>query len=96
MTKNDIIDDISINTGISKINVKIVLEFMEKIIKRNLLKGNKITWRKFCTFSIKKRAMKVARNITKGIFINVPAHNRPYLKFSKSFILKIKKNILIN
>ncbi|MDH3005076.1 MAG: HU family DNA-binding protein [Candidatus Shikimatogenerans sp. JK-2022] len=93
MTKNDIIDEVSINTGISKKNVKIVLEYMVKTIKKYLLSGQNIYFRNFGTFYIKKRAQKVARNISKGISINVPAHNIPYIKFSKSFILKIKKEL---
>ncbi|WGH25542.1 MAG: HU family DNA-binding protein [Candidatus Shikimatogenerans bostrichidophilus] len=95
MTKYDIIYDVSNKTGISKKHVKKVMESMANTIKEYLLSGHNIYWRKFCTFYIKKRAEKKARNISKGITINVPAHNVPLFKFSKSFVKKVKKKLPI-
>ncbi|WGH25821.1 MAG: integration host factor subunit beta [Candidatus Shikimatogenerans bostrichidophilus] len=93
MTKNDIIDDISSKTEMSKKNIKKVIECLSETVKNYLLSGKNIYWRKFCTFYIKKRAKKVARNISKGVSINVPAHNIPALKFSKYFVNKIKEKL---
>ncbi|MDH3004866.1 MAG: HU family DNA-binding protein [Candidatus Shikimatogenerans sp. JK-2022] len=96
MTKYDIIYEVSLKTGISKKNVKKIMDTMVEIIKKYLLSGHNISWRNFCTFLIKKRAQKVARNISKGISIKIPAHNIPFLKFSKVFKKKIKKKLPLN
>ncbi|MBR4850522.1 MAG: HU family DNA-binding protein, partial [Tidjanibacter sp.] len=46
--------------------------------------------RGFGSFIIKERAQKVARNISKGTTITIPAHNIPAFKPAKSFACKVK------
>ena len=52
--------------------------------------GNNVYLRGFGSFIIKKRATKVARNISKNTTITIPEHNIPAFKPSKSFAGKVK------
>ena len=66
MTKADIVNEISKNTGIEK---AVVLETVEKFmesVKGSLAKGENVYLRGFGSFIVKKRAQKTARNISKN------------------------------
>ena len=90
MTKADIVNDISRNTGIEKrVVLKTVEAFMETV-KDSLVDGNNVYMRGFGSFIIKKRAEKTARNISKNIPIIIPAHNIPSFKPAKEFLAKVK------
>ena len=76
MTKADIINEISINTGIAKKDVSAVVEsFMESIKDSLLDKKENVYLRGFGIFIIKRRAEKTARNISKNTTIVIAAHN---------------------
>ncbi|MCF8294503.1 MAG: integration host factor subunit beta [Bacteroidales bacterium] len=90
MTKADIVNEISKNTGIEKVTVlKTVESFMESI-KGSLSKGKNVYLRGFGSFIIKERAEKTARNISKNTTIIIPAHNIPAFKPAKTFMSKVK------
>ena len=90
MTKQDLISEISRNTGIEKITVGSTVESLMEIIRVSMSKDKNIYLRGFGTFNVKKRAKKTARNITKNTTIIIPEHFVPSFKPSKEFILKIK------
>lgn len=89
MTKADIINEVAKQTGLEKVKVTAVVNGVLKAVKDSLKKGNPVYLRGFGSFIIKKRAKKVARNISKNISITIPAHNVAAFKPSKSF--KVKK-----
>ncbi len=90
MTKADIVNEIAKSTGAEKVLVqKIVEEFMSSV-KNSLIQNNNVYLRGFGSFIIKKRAQKVARNISKNTTITIPAHNIPAFKPAKSFVAKVK------
>lgn len=92
MTKADIVNEISKNTGIEKVTVlKTVESFMDSI-KNSLVKGKNVYLRGFGSFIIKERAEKTARNISKNTTIIIPAHNIPAFKPAKTFMNKVKTN----
>lgn len=92
MTKADIVNEISKNTGIEKVTVlKTVESFMDSI-KNSLVKGKNVYLRGFGSFIIKERAEKTARNISKNTTIIIPAHNIPAFKPAKTFMSKVKTN----
>jgi DNA-binding protein HU-beta len=92
MTKADIVNEISKNTGIEKVTVlKTVESFMDSI-KSSLVKGKNVYLRGFGSFIIKERAEKTARNISKNTTIIIPAHNIPAFKPAKTFMNKVKTN----
>ena len=87
MTKADIINEVSMSTGIPKKEVSIVVEaFMEEVKKSLIEKKESVFMRGFGSFNIKHRAEKTARNISKNTTITIPAHDLPSFKPSKSFI----------
>ena len=58
--------------------------------KGSLAQNNNVYLRGFGSFIVKKRAKKVARNISKNTTITIPAHNIPAFKPAKSFAAKVK------
>ena len=67
----------------------IVEAFMESV-KDSLIQNNNVYLRGFGSFVVKKRAKKVARNISKNTTITIPEHNIPAFKPAKSFAAKVK------
>ena len=83
MTKADIVNEIAKSTGAEKVQVQAIVEaFMER--------KNNVYLRGFGSFIVKKRATKVARNISKNTTITIPAHDIPAFKPAKSFAAKVK------
>ena len=92
LTKAEILNTIDEETGIAKKDVAATVEaFMEEI--RVSLAENKenVYLRGFGTFTVKHRAAKTARNISKNTTLVIDAHDFPAFKPSKSFIEKMKK-----
>ena len=89
MTKADIINEVAKQTGLEKVKVTSVVNGLISAIKGSLKKGEPVYLRGFGSFVVKKRAKKVARNISKNEKITIPAHNVAAFKASKS--LKVKK-----
>lgn len=92
MTKADLVTEIASRTGINKTEVKIIIEEWMQVIKESLLQDFSVSLRGFGTFFRKKRASKKARNISKGIAIEIPAHEVPGFKASKEFTNQIKNS----
>ena len=90
MTKADIVNEIEKNTGIEKVQVQQVVEYFMENIKETMMAGNNVYLRGFGSFIIKRRAQKVARNISKNTTITIPAHNIPAFKPSKTFAGEVK------
>ena len=66
MTKADVIAQISDKTGVDKADVQQTLETFFTVVKDSLADGENLYVRGFGSFINKKRARKVARNISKG------------------------------
>lgn len=91
MTKADIINEITVATGLQKRDVAVVVEsFMETIKKSLLEKHDNMYLRGFGSFIIKHRAAKTARNIKKNTTITIDAHDLPGFKPAKSFAEQMK------
>jgi DNA-binding protein HU-beta len=93
MTKSDIVNEISKNTGIEKVTVQRAVEAFMETVKGNLVKGKNVYLRGFGSFVVKKRAEKTARNISKNTTIIIPEHFIPSFKPSKSFVVKVKNYV---
>lgn len=93
MTKAEIINEISQQTGIDKPEVSITLEAFFTVVKDTMAEGENIYVRGFGSFINKKRARKVARNISKEEEIIIDEHYIPSFKPSKKFIALIKDNV---
>ncbi|WP_047451952.1 HU family DNA-binding protein [Alistipes sp. ZOR0009] len=93
MTKADIVNEISKNTGIEKVTVQKAVEAFMEAIKDSLVKDKNVYLRGFGSFIVKKRAQKTARNISKNTTIIIPEHNIPSFKPAKSFTGKVKNTV---
>ena len=90
MTKADIVSEIAKSTGVEKVQVLAIVEAFMESIKTSLTQKNNVYLRGFGSFIVKKRAKKVARNISKNTTITIPEHNIPAFKPAKSFAAKVK------
>lgn len=90
MTKADIVNEISKNTGIEKAIVLATVELFMESVKGSLAKGNNVYLRGFGSFIVKRRAQKTARNISKSTTIIIPEHNIPAFKPAKTFMSEVK------
>ena len=69
MTKADIVNEITKNTGIDKVTVLTTVEAFMDAVKASLSKDENVYLRGFGSFVVKKRAQKTARNISKNTTI---------------------------
>jgi DNA-binding protein HU-beta len=90
VTKADIIAEIAEKTGIDKADVSSALESFFTVVKDNLSKSEPIYVRGFGSFVNKKRAKKVARNISKNESIVIEEHFIPSFKPAKVFVEQVK------
>ena len=90
MTKADIVNNIAKQTGAEKVLVQEIVEAFMVNVKGSLIENEPVYLRGFGSFIIKERAQKVARNISRGTTITIPAHNIPAFKPAKSFASKVK------
>ena len=91
MTKQDIVNQITKQTGIDKTTTLAVVESFMENVKDSLVKGNPVYLRGFGSFIIKHRAEKAARNITKKTTMTIPAHDIPAFKPAKVFVNAVKE-----
>jgi len=98
MIKSELVNQLSIKTGVERKVVLTVLETFMETVRYSLEKGDNVYLREFGTFSLKKKATKKARNIIKNedgyitTTITVPAHIVPAFKPAKKFIHRVKNN----
>ncbi len=92
MTKAEIVADIATKTGVEKAAVQAVVESFMEAVKGSMMSGENVYLRGFGSFTIKKRAEKTGRNISKNTTIIIPAHNIPSFKPAKSFVAQVKNS----
>jgi DNA-binding protein HU-beta len=95
MTKADIVNNIVNKTGLDKTEVQNTIEAFLKQIKTNMIEGKNIYFRGFGSFILKKRAKKIARNISKNTAMVIEEHYIPKFKPSKTFLEKVKKSDML-
>jgi len=93
MTKADIVNEISKNTGIEKITVQKAVEAFMETVKDSVTEGRNVYLRGFGSFIVKKRAEKTARNISRNTTIIIPEHFIPSFKPAKTFVSQVKDQI---
>lgn len=95
MTKAEVIAEISEKTGVEKADVSATVEAFLSVVKNSMSEGSNIYIRGFGSFVNKKRAKKVARNISKNTAIVIEEHFVPSFKPSKEFVQQIKSSTKI-
>jgi DNA-binding protein HU-beta len=83
VTKADLIAAVADQTGLEKAHVS-------ETVEDSLAKGENIYVRGFGSFVNKKRAKKVARNISKNTAIVIDEHYVPSFKPAKVFVEQVK------
>ena len=91
MTKADIVNEIAKKTGIDRVTVLTTVEAFMNSVKDSLDREQNVYLRGFGSFILKKRAEKIARNISKNTTLIIPEHNIPAFKPAKSFLQSISK-----
>ena len=92
VTKAEVISEISQKTGIEKSDVLTTVEAFFKVVKDSMTEGNNIYVRGFGSFINKKRARKVARNISKNTAMVIEEHFIPSFKPAKTFVEQVKSS----
>ena len=87
-TRNDIIEAISVNVGLSLTDAAIIIEEIFEIILLELEKGDDVKISSFGTFSVKHKKLRIGRNPKTGVEAPIKARN--VVTFSSSNILKSK------
>jgi len=90
VTKAEVIAEIAEKTGVEKVDVQQVVEAFFTTVKENIEKGESVYVRGFGSFITKKRAKKVARNISKNTSIVIDEHYIPAFKPAKAFVDAVK------
>jgi DNA-binding protein HU-beta len=92
VTKADVVSQVAEKTGIEKADVLASVEAFISVIKASMIDGDDIFIRGFGSFVNKKRAKKVARNISKNTAIIIDEHFVPTFKPAKEFVDKVKNS----
>ena len=95
MTKAELVNTISNKLGTEKNETQKVVEAFMQEIRTSMYNGDNFYLRGFGSFIIKTRAAKTGRNISKNTAIEIPAHNIPAFKPSKTFVKKVKTKVAI-
>jgi len=93
VTKAEVIAEIAEKTGIEKSDVASTVEAFFTVVKNTMSNGENIYVRGFGSFINKKRARKVARNISKNTAIIIEEHYIPSFKPAKEFVAKVKATV---
>ena len=95
MTKAELVNTISNKLGTEKNETQKVVEAFMQEIRTSMYNGDNVYLRGFGSFIIKTRAAKTGRNISKNTAIEIPAHNIPAFKPSKTFVAKVKAKVAV-
>ena len=80
MTKKEIVDKVSKQTGIDREDVYLLFESFIKTIQDSMVDGKNIYIRGFGSFINKKTARKIARNISTHTALIIERHYYPTFK----------------
>ncbi len=89
MNKAELIDKISKDAGITKVQANDALDAFTSSVVTTLKKGDRVTLVGFGTFSVSERAARNGRNPQTGAVIKIKARKVPKFKAGKEFATKI-------
>lgn len=84
MTKEELINRISDDTGYMKVVIENVIDSMISEISWALQRGERTQLTNFGTFDIKKRASKIGRDFSSGKGVRIPERVIPVFKPGKA------------
>ena len=86
MTKIELVRAVCQKTGIDQLTVLAAVEGIVDTIKQALVEKENVYIRGWGTWTLKHRAQKTARNISKNTTLVIEAHDIPYFKPCKEFM----------
>ena len=96
MTKQDVINQVSEKTGLDVFTSRSVIESFFGVVKDALTQGEPIYVRTFGSFILKRRASKIARNISQNTAVKIAAHVIPSFKPSREFTDQVRAQKIPN
>jgi integration host factor subunit beta len=96
MTKADLVEMISQETGLSKKDTNVVVNGILENVSRALSEGDKVELRGFGSFKVKQRRSRRARNPRTGNPVDVPSKLVPYFKASNELKEKVNGNTSVS
>jgi DNA-binding protein HU-beta len=90
MTKAELIEAVANKAGTSKADAEKTVDAFFEVVVSSTMKGDKVAWPGFGSFSTTQRAARNGRNPQTGALVAVPASTA--LKFTASSVLKAELN----
>lgn len=91
MTKIELVKAVAEKTGIDQATALAAVEGFIDTLKESLIEKENVYIRGWGTWTLKHRAKKTARNISKNTTLVVPEHNIPAFKPAKVFMKGVKE-----
>ena len=91
MTKIELVKAVAEKTGIDQPTAMAAVGGFIDTLKESLINKENVYIRGWGTWTLKHRAQKTARNITKNTTLVIPAHDIPYFKPCKDFLEQVAK-----
>ena len=92
MTKIELVKMVAEKTGIDQSTAMVAVEGVIDTLKESLINKENVYIRGWGTWTLKHRAKKTARNISKNTTMVIPAHDIPYFKPCKDFMEAVAKS----
>jgi len=90
MNKAKLIEEVSDETGLTKENIRNIIDATTKTIKNALSNGEKVTLVDFGTFQVIKKKARRGRNPQTGEELQIPAKRVPKFKAGKGLREKVR------
>ena len=94
MKKSDIIKEVAEGTGLTKVEIEVVLEGLILSISDSLRRGERVDIRGFGSFIVKQRAARDARNPATREIVKLQERFIPAFKVSKILKEVVNKSLL--
>ena len=91
MTKAELVEIISQETGVNKKDTGVIVNLIMDNIGQALTQGDKVELRGFGSFKVKTRRARLARNPRTGDSVDVPAKRVPFFKASNELKGRLNK-----
>lgn len=92
VTKSELISKIATkNPNLLQKDVERIVDVILETIVQTLAKGNRIEFRGFGSFSVRKRAPRVAKNPRTGNKMSITERNIPHFKIGKGLLEMLNK-----
>jgi nucleoid DNA-binding protein len=93
VTKAELVDYCASQTGLTKLEVKAVVECLLNGIKNAMIQGRRIEIRGFGIFAVKARRARMARNPRTGEQVPLGERYIPHFRPSDEFVAEVDEHI---